>query len=1589
MPLDDKLAKARAARDSARTELSAARQDRADADRQLRAARSAFGERDERTLAAAQADAHAAEKADALHRRHVAALDRVAGALKDFLPEDDFEVLATTAPLVLLPVRIETRFALGGNTDELWLRVYPDDIHGDGHEPELTDDEIAAGAAYWTAQWDATATRAAAWKALVDALGATRAAWVAERMTPDNAGADPAAARPQFPTPPRRSDAWTRAVEARLLPDRWLAIGLRNGQEVLRGQGAPIVEPLALSAAPDAADSELFDLSGDGLKIDEGQRWTVDFQRALDVGMAMQLPLTAADVQQGFDRLLVVGVKGSLDGAETGDALARLFDAHRFQRGLAFVRQGTPTNNTQAGGAGWPAPDADALGSLAVERDATRSIADKDGERLARALGLPAQTFLHVDRSDADEQAGARAMCGALWPATWGYFLEELLFEDELDEDVERLRDYFVEHVRPRGPLPALRVGGTPYGVVVASNLTQWQQRGLKGLVQDALPVELRRLREFWREQVPNVARVGRSDDPDRDLLGILETDASAGEVRVRSVVGPNASLNIGSFFGLGWEPARLRQLQLAQALAARLGNPGVTSRVFSLQYGSKSQPFVRGFVVPKPSAEDDEPLSETEALGQGAQPFNYIRWLREAPSLDDVREERLPAGVEKPKTLLYLLLRHAMLREAARTADTILLDQRLVTRAMLREPEFPGVGAVAAQDNGARRRATLATPVERLQMTAPAVTGELSVARFVWADIVRPQTRRIREFREYLKTLEALPTAELERLLTETLDACSTRLDAWATAMFTDRLNGLRNTEAPRTVLGAYGWVMDLRAKPAVERVSRPVQGLDDLMLRKLKLARGALLDEQVSSGGHIHAASMAQAATAAVLRNGYLTRRQVDGSRYGVDLSSTRVRRARFILDAVRQGQPLGAVLGYQFERGLHEGHPGRELDRFIEPFRAEYPLNAGQLTPLAPGEAVEAVTARHVVHGLRLHEAFAAQPPSIPWGERGLPPAAGPDFDAVMAELRALDESIDAVSDLLLAESVHQIVRGNTAGAAASLDALSRGARPPDPEVVRSPRGGSALIHRIALLLDPAAALLPSWAAVPVTPRAEAEPRLDAWLATHIGDPARVRCAATYVDGAGATQGPVEVTLAQVGLHPIDLLQMLSPDAATAGVAAQPNTTAQASELDARITAVVLARADAAPHGKVSIDYAPTDRANTISFAELAELMRSAQSLLSTARALGPEDLVAVSQRELLPSASVDTADLATRATAAQAAAKSALDALNTTLLPYAAEPLPLTQAARAALVQALRDTAAFGLARAFVPSPHDEADADASAARLSGLVGLAKGVAAELGKRLADAVAATTPKARAEAVFGTGFKLLPRFKPVPAAMDVALSQGPSPAPTRAERREWLQGAAQVRTPLARWNAFSRARLALGGVAGGTPAATALDVTQLPHRPNARWATLPFADPLNPEQRPPSGTIGLALLHDQPLPAAGADWCGLLVDEWTELIPQREESTAVAFHYDDPGAEAPQAILIAVPPDTRERWSVETVRDVLLETLELAQIRAVDRDLLGALDQLLPATFLAGNARKDTISTHLHDALALDRAFLSATP
>jgi len=153
----------------------------------------------------------------------------------------------------------------------------------------------------------------------------------------------------------------------------------------------------------------------------------------------------------------------------------------------------------------------------------------------------------------------------------------------------------------------------------------------------------------------------------------------------------------------------------------------------------------------------------------------------------------------------------------------------------------------------------------------------------------------------------------------------------------------------------------------------------------------------------------------------------------------------------------------------------------------------------------------------------------------------------------------------------------------------------------------------------------------------------------------------------------------------------------------------------------------------------------------------------------------------------------------------------------------------------------------------------------------------------------------------------------------------------------------------------------------------------LAQLPFQAAARWAALPFGP-----KRPPAGLVSLAL--QRPVkPATNQVWAGLFLDDWTEVIPDEVETTAIGFHYDDPGAEAGQAVLLAIPPGEAQTWDIGTFANILNETADLAKVRAVDLELLPALGQLLPAIYLSTDLEDNTITTNFATKVVKQRSIV----
>lgn len=1471
-------------------------------------------------------------------------------------------------PAVLFPVRLETRFfPRADGSSELRVRVYPDKVHLDSHEAELTDDELAWGRHFWEQTWRAGSDEEGAktaWRQLVDRFDPPRAAWIARALKPINPADRPAnpvdgnlplPKPPRFPSPTTKAEPWTRAPLTRLLPSRWVLLGYKNGRLVVNVKGGSI--PDILPAGPDPSGSANSDQTG----IDDGMKWMVDFDAAEKVGMGIRAVLTKAAAAAGLDFVLVMGIRDSQDGGtDWTQRLAELFDAHHYTDGLSFLLQGTPSNNTQDAPSGFSTKDPGHETSYLAERN-TPAFQPGDGSNadvLTTAFGLSnaREVFANLSNATAKEQLDAREMNRALWPATWGYFLFQMMSpmtpaEKTLTaDDIKWARQHFIDYVRAGGPLPALRIGKQPYGILPATSLNFWKPK--TGQEQQferdiALKGFLMKLRDIWRGNLSQVPRVGRSQNPDQDFADIFSMDGISSSYEIRHLIGEAYLQNLWSFISPGKQKYWwLKQQELTNASLKAVGlnwNPRLSHATYS------------GWHIPlKGPVAQAGPFSEDAPLEP-----NYIGLLLDEPDLDRIHQESFAEF--RPKGLIYSVLRHAMLLEYWTAALNLLYPEESHRQALpywleSREQELVGIRGTGTSGIFHPMWLILNRPVAGV--TDDRVGDFLHKLRAAPDPKIAPHVATLLEFRKSLTHLRTLSVAKLQRLFAGTLDLCSHRLDAWITSFATKRLAEMRRSDPAGVLFGGFGWVMNLKPEGALTKVAPPPGEQEPIF-------------QSPNNPGFIHAPSLTQAATAAILRSGHLAHsgNQMPNDLLAIDLSSARVRSAMWLLDGVRQGQPLGAVLGYRFERCLQEaGKP-----QFISTFRELAPLVAKKLEQT--DQPVESIAANNVVDGLvllqRWQKGQSTTPPqwnkaTIPFGQTvgrqatKLPPAdpRNPEYKVIQNELAVLEDAVDAVGDALMAESVYQVVRGNPMRTANTLESIAGGETPPtELEAVRTPRSGVALTHRLVTLFSGKPKLPTEWASPENPFRAEAEPYLNAWAAKLLGNPANVRCVVERLDPASATVlESKEFRLNQLRLAPLDFVYAL-----------EGGQGGQQAEIEQRILYTMTRGPEGFTPGsslRISSDRNTEWKPTELGYGEFSGLLRAVRKLFATVRAIDDSDL---NLPQSSTNFSVDLDELEKRTAGAE---KSLRRTLSEFQVPLATPDTADAEVLRNLIIRA----GSFGVAGA-VPF---SADFDSPEARRT-LLAQADSIQKELAQRVAKltklAVDLNVDSAtqedrcdfalkRLQTVFGKAFVVLPRFTSTNALeLEKALAdstklQDDDPLASTT----WLQRMARIRDGVAR----------LADVLGYAEAIDSgeklsLAIAQLPYESDDRWVGLPFEG----GRGLPGGKLSLAV-HSALSVDVRQPLTGLLIDEWVEVVPSTTETTGIALQYDQPNAAPPQTILIAVPPELDVPWTVWSLQQVLLETLDLARIRAVDPDALDEVGHYLPASYFACNAAGHTVST-----------------
>ena len=1141
----------------------------------------------------------------------------------------------------------------------------------------LTAVDRAPATTYWRAVYragDAHDALHAADSALNAAVPAPRAARIRaqrpagldrEPRTGDRAHADVIVAFLNLPKPAAQAtkdSTWTQPARARLLPDAFTLLGYANGQLALDVTGNTVPADLPVGPDPGTPDSDQFSSSNGHLHVPSALKWLVDFDTAVSVGMGLRVPLTDA-VRDGLDRLIVLGLRARDPAASKADLETLIAHQANSRAGFRLLAQGTPTNNTGKAPSAFGTGDEEAESFAAVDAPAPAVpagawTAKSDGQWLAELLGVDPAVLASVPGAGGSDQSEARAMNVALWPATWGYHLATMLNPIFGTGAVDATRAFFTRYVLGRGPAPAIRVGRQPYGVLVTTAFSRmaWADNDPNAAHRRKLSSVLSVVAQDWDEMAADVPFLGANGDPHALLLGILGLHATSAEFYQRYAQGIEDYFNRLNLIGAGGAAIdaldTLGARQRIRDLLTRLGHPaaGPDPDASTRLFVGRQHPM-RGPLV------DDRPLSETDLVRVWTDDGrNYLGWLafNAKNAFDVVRQESGFSANHPPGAILYLLLRHAVLNAYAEAALRLAaaahgIGETDVVRAR-REPPFIHIS---------QRTTDTESRYGRLYAPDQAVTGDPQklVADHITSVIGQsPATKDLAEQVEAIDALSTTPTARLERALVEHLDCCAYRLDAWRLGLANERLFALRyptgaTTAATGLHIGAFGWLEEVRP-----RATQPTPVTLSGELAQVFTPPGAppLLHDPANQG-YIHAPSLPQATTAALLRTGYLADASPDNANtLAVNLSADRVRTALAFLDGIRAGQSLGALLGYRLERGLHDRHAVAETDVLIGALRKAFPLVAEKLPQTTPpaGTPIDSLEARNVVDGLALvRHVTRTGPATYPFGLPELPTATTDQANAINSEVQALVAIHDALADVAVAEGVHQAVLGNPERAAASMDAYTKTGFPPAPDVVRTPHGGKRLNQRFGLhLRDGRPPKLSPVGGMDMTPRGSGDPAIDDWLADLLPRPSDVACKVAWTDPVTHAPHSRVVTQAEIGLQPIDLLWAL-----------RPNDRVAMTDLDDRIIGRVQHAEN--PRGDADLVIHYTDRiAGKITLFELSPLVAALRTLLLAARAAKPSDYLAPAAGGPLDPHADDAVDLPRER---PQAVRDALRAFGTTL------------------------------------------------------------------------------------------------------------------------------------------------------------------------------------------------------------------------------------------------------------------------------------------------------------------------------------
>ena len=812
----------------------------------------------------------------------------------------------------------------------------------------------------------------------------------------------------------------------------------------------------------------------------------------------------------------------------------------------------------------------------------------------------------------------------------------------------------------------------------------------------------------------------------------------------------------------------------------------------------------------------------------------------------------------------------------------------------------------------------------------------------FSW-DSLRPRIE------ERLKADESLPAVgekELTALISGTFDLFNHRLDAWLTGLLHRRIASRIREGKHKIAIGAYGWVFNLK-----QNAHEPI------------------------SDEYVLAPSVNHAVTAAVLRSSFVKSRENTSKadyNLSVNLSSSRVRQAIRIINGLQNGLPLGAILGSDLERLLHEDYKkkevgGKEMDFFIMYLRRCYPLvmdaalTAGENDSEARDLSLDVLNGAALLRDLKENLTEAQKKKTL---EQNYQPgskllkdwlrklfATNTDTDAnklskstahqkrLIHLIQQMDDAYDALADTITSETVYKLTEGNRAAVEALMQCVQNERNIPLPDVAEIPLSSAHIEQRVFVALDSSATPFSE-----SSPISQMEPALDKWLGEILGYDA-ISLAFGY-DGADET-----CTLADLGLSPGEFVY-LSRDK---------------ESFEQFLRFLYWFRLPAKNRAKELPVLLP-DKTGDIPYQETRLAVDSLREMLAGSRELRQEDL----RTETLedepsndrPEELKERYDkLYQTVEKLKADLDEAVDEGNRHFAEHPADPIPedLLVKAAALKLRCFRIGMTDALAGQELPVPlspdarfsHPADFAEAFDRQKRSFLQLAQ-LAGRVGEKCSKAEQerksknGTVEEAARKLLTGS-FLAIPKFALSDTkTVDLLLKQQAGTSFKNAGKdvvESCMTELADTRAQLARLH-----QVRLFGKWNCVDAALDIRPMQLTGKDRITpW----LGAKVNYESEVMDASVFTVMNAGQLICKEGKgyrDIAGLVVDFWVEKIPYRQQTAALAFSYDQPDAEPPQAILVGVSTlQGKHHWSEKRMLKTIRSAMHQVKTRAVEPEHL----------------------------------------